>query len=89
MCSIAVGGRPQGNGVEGVIRWWWLVARREVQSICGGRGGVGLAVPWPEVPGDGGAPVDMAVALDTLPDATALLTHRSRPVLEEGVAPAA
>jgi hypothetical protein len=28
----------------------WLVARREVQSTGGARGGVGGAVPWPEVP---------------------------------------
>jgi hypothetical protein len=28
----------------------WLVARRGVQSIGGARGGVGGAVPWPEVP---------------------------------------
>jgi hypothetical protein len=41
----------------------WLVARREVWSIGGARGGVGGAVPWPEVPvyveallgGNGGA----------------------------------
>jgi hypothetical protein len=28
----------------------WLVARREVRSTCGARGGVGGVVPWPEVP---------------------------------------
>jgi hypothetical protein len=28
----------------------WLVARRAVQSTCDARGGVGGAVPWPEVP---------------------------------------
>jgi hypothetical protein len=28
----------------------WLVARREVRSTDGARGGVGRAVPWPEVP---------------------------------------
>jgi hypothetical protein len=41
----------------------WLVARREVQSTGGARGGVGGAVPWTEVPvcveallgGNGGA----------------------------------
>jgi hypothetical protein len=66
----------------------WLVARREVQSTGGAHGGVGGAVPSPEVPGDGGAPVDMAAASDTLPSATALSTCRSWPVLEEGVAPA-
>jgi hypothetical protein len=66
----------------------WLVARREVRSIGGARGGVGRAVPWLEVPGDGGAPVDMAAALDTLPGATALSMCQSWPVLEEGVAPA-
>jgi hypothetical protein len=65
------------------------VARREVRSTGGACGAVGGAVPWPEVPGDGGAPVDMAAASDTLPGATALSTRRSWPVLEEGVAPAA
>jgi hypothetical protein len=65
----------------------WLGARREVRSTGGARGGVGGAVPWLEVPGDGGAPVDMAAASDTLPGSTALSTRRSRPVLEEGVAP--
>jgi hypothetical protein len=41
----------------------WLVAQREVRSTCGARGGVGGAIPWPEVPvrvealldGNGGA----------------------------------
>jgi hypothetical protein len=28
----------------------WLVARREVRSTGGTRGGVDRAVPWPEVP---------------------------------------
>jgi hypothetical protein len=28
----------------------WLMARREVRSTGGARGGVGRAVPWPEVP---------------------------------------
>jgi hypothetical protein len=28
----------------------WLMARREVRSTGGARGGVGGAVPWPEVP---------------------------------------
>jgi hypothetical protein len=28
----------------------WLVARREVRSTGGARGGVGGAVPWSEVP---------------------------------------
>jgi hypothetical protein len=28
----------------------WLMARREVQSTGSARGGVGGAVPWPEVP---------------------------------------
>jgi hypothetical protein len=28
----------------------WLVARREVQSTGSAHGGVGGAVPWPEVP---------------------------------------
>jgi hypothetical protein len=65
----------------------WLGARREVRSTGGAHGGVGGAVPWLEVPGDGGAPVDMAAASDTLPGSTALSTRRSRPVLEEGVAP--
>jgi hypothetical protein len=67
----------------------WLVAQREVRSIGGARSGVSRAVPWLEVPGDGGAPVDTAAALDTLPSATALSTRWSRLVLEEGVAPAA
>jgi hypothetical protein len=67
----------------------WLVARREVQSTCGAHGSIGEVVPWPEVPGDGGAPVDTMVASDTLFGATALSTRQSRPVLEEGVAPAA
>jgi hypothetical protein len=65
------------------------VARREVRSIGGARGGVGGAVSQPEMPGDSGAPVDTVAASDTLPSATTLSKHRSRPVLGEGVAPAA
>jgi hypothetical protein len=87
-CSTTAGGRPEGNGMEGVVRWWWRLARGEVRSTYGAWGGVGGAVPWPEVPGDCGAPVDMAAASDSLPGATALSTRRSRPVLVEGVAPA-
>jgi hypothetical protein len=64
-----------------------LGAWREVRSTGCARGGG--AVPWPEMPNDGDAPVDVAAASDTLPGATALPTRRSRPVLEEGVAPAA
>jgi hypothetical protein len=51
MCSTVVGGRPEGtawrasSGGGGA----WLVARREVRSTGGARGGVGGAVPWPEV----------------------------------------
>jgi hypothetical protein len=51
----------------------WLVARREVWSTGGARGGVDGAVPWLEVSGDGGAPVDMAAASDTLLGVTTLL----------------
>jgi hypothetical protein len=36
----------------------WLVAQREVQSTGSAHGGIDRAVPWSEVPGDGGAPVD-------------------------------
>jgi hypothetical protein len=39
-----------GRAVGGERRGDWLVARREVRSTGGGRGGVGGAVPWPEVP---------------------------------------
>jgi hypothetical protein len=66
----------------------WLMAQREVRSIGGAHGGVGRVVLWPEVLGDGSAPMDTAAASDTLPGATALLISRSQPVLEEGVAPA-
>jgi hypothetical protein len=66
-----------------------LVARREVRSTGGAHGGVSGAIPWPEVPGNGGAPMDTAVASDTLPGATALSRRRRQPMLEEGVAPAA
>jgi hypothetical protein len=59
-----------------------LRARREVRSTGGACGGVGGAVSWLEVSGDGGAPVDMAAASDTLPGTTALSTCRSRPVLD-------
>jgi hypothetical protein len=55
-----------------------LRARREIRSTGGAHSGIGGAVPWPEVPGDGGAPVDTVAALDTLSDATALSTHRSQ-----------
>jgi hypothetical protein len=65
----------------------WFMARREVRSTGDAHGGFDGAVPWPEVPGDGGVPMDMAAALDTLPGATTLSTRQSRPVLEEGVAP--
>jgi hypothetical protein len=64
-------------------------ARIEVRSTRSARGGIGGAVPWPEVPSDGGARMDTATALDTLLSTTASSTRRSRPVLEEGVAPAA
>jgi hypothetical protein len=67
----------------------WLVAQREVWSTGGARGGIGGAVPSLDVSGDGGAPVDTVVASDTLPGATALSTRWSRPMIEEGVAPAA
>jgi hypothetical protein len=40
--------------MESVVRWWWRLARgserRGVRSTGGARGGVGGAVPWPEVP---------------------------------------
>jgi hypothetical protein len=62
---------------------------REVRSTGCAHGGVGGVVPWSEMPDDGGAPVDVAAASDTLPEATALPTRRSRPMLEEGVSPAA
>jgi hypothetical protein len=65
------------------------VAQREVRSTGGARGGVGGAVSRPEVPGHSGTPVDTVAASDTLPSATTLSKHRSRPVLGEGVAPAA
>jgi hypothetical protein len=26
MCSMVVGGRPEGNNVESVVRWWWRQA---------------------------------------------------------------
>jgi hypothetical protein len=67
----------------------WLVAQREVRSTGGAHSGVGGAVLWLEVPGDGGAPVDTATVADTLPGATAFSMRQSRPVLGEGVAPAA
>jgi hypothetical protein len=77
--SMAVGGRSEGNNVEGVAGRGdnRLGARRQVWSTGGAHGGVGGVVPWPEVPGDGGAPVDTAAASDTLPGATALLMRQS------------
>jgi hypothetical protein len=88
---MVVGGRQRGpawraSSGGGGDR---LGARREVRSTCGARGGVGGAVLWPEVSGDGGAPMDTAAASDTLPDATALSTRWSQRVLGEEVAPAA
>jgi hypothetical protein len=64
------------------------MAWREVRSTGSAHDGFNGVVPWPEVPRDGGAPMDMAAALDTLPGATTLSTRQSQPVLEEGVAPA-
>jgi hypothetical protein len=55
----------------------WLAARREDRSTGSARGGIGGAVPWPEVPGDGGLPVDTTTASDTLPDATTLSTRQN------------
>jgi hypothetical protein len=65
----------------------WLVAQREVRSTSGAHGGVGGAVLWLEVSGDGCALVDTVATSDTLLGASALSTCQSRPVLEEGVAP--
>jgi hypothetical protein len=67
----------------------WFVAQREVRSTGSAHGGFDGAVLWPEVPGDGGVPMDTVAVSDTLPGATTLSTRRSRPVIEEGVAPVA
>jgi hypothetical protein len=31
-CSMVAGDRPEGNGVEGVVRWWWRLARGSERS---------------------------------------------------------
>jgi hypothetical protein len=64
-----------------------LGAWREVRSTGCARGGVGGAVPWSEMPDDGGAPVDVAAALDTLPGSLFCQHVGADPCLRKGLLP--
>jgi hypothetical protein len=64
-----------------------LGAWREVHSTGGAHGGVCGAVPWPEVSGDGGVPMDVAAASDTLPVPLLCCRVRVDPCLRKGWRP--